>query len=270
MRYLKLASGLLAVVAVTVLVVGGAGFSQVSAERGLQVAVVSDDEALIGYDTPNKGETVTDGDTVTLVEVTNRVTSDISVEEVDVSGDEEIQVDTEDYPTDISPGDPAPVKAEITCENTDTEVTDQLEVTVQVSGEAIEAQLYGETRSFELSCEPPIEEQTRVWFSGAGNAKVESSPENPVQITIWKYSNPGQSAENATDSEGELSTETMSVDEGQMILGETNTSRDFTIVAVQIEPDEGQSITYVHHGFNHTSNDLYYPSAGYGDVVEDW
>lgn len=252
MSLLKATSGVLAMLAVSLLVFGGAGFSQVAAERGLQVSVVPDDEALIGYESV-ADETVTDGETDALIEVTNRAPGDISVVDVSVDsqGTGDLSVDVDDYPTEISPGDSETVTAEIGCEEP-TEAT--LAVTVEVSGEGLQAEIYGETRTFELTCEPPPEEQTGVRFTGQGNAKVTESPDNPARVEIWAY--------NASDGLRVANTTSVGID--QPIRPRTDRPRDFTIVAVHFVEED---VTYAHPDYTRTNSTLSTPTAGGAGVA---
>ncbi|MDZ7745789.1 MAG: hypothetical protein U5K28_04425 [Halobacteriales archaeon] len=64
------------------LATGTFGFTSVSADRGVDISVVSDDEAFVGYQSSDK--TVEDGERVKLVNVTNRFSDEISVTDVRV------------------------------------------------------------------------------------------------------------------------------------------------------------------------------------------
>jgi hypothetical protein len=83
MSRLKLLSVALAVAAAAALVTGSAGFSSMSAERGVSVSVVEDDRALVNVEAchtsanPNQGNR-----TPVKVRVTNQLPTDLTVEHV--------------------------------------------------------------------------------------------------------------------------------------------------------------------------------------------
>lgn len=83
MTNLKLLSVALAVAAAAALVTGSAGFSSVTADRGVSISVVEDDEALVNVEAcdtsanPNPGT-----QTPVKVRVTNQLPTDLTVEGV--------------------------------------------------------------------------------------------------------------------------------------------------------------------------------------------
>ncbi|WP_257298012.1 hypothetical protein [Haloarchaeobius sp. FL176] len=83
MTNLKLLSVALAVAAAAALVTGSAGFSSVTADRGVSISVVKDDEALVNVEAcdtsanPNQGT-----QTPVKVRVTNQLSTDLTVEGV--------------------------------------------------------------------------------------------------------------------------------------------------------------------------------------------
>lgn len=54
------------------LTLGSGAFSSARMDRGVDVDVVPDDQALVGYSTPADGETVSEGDEIPLVRIENR------------------------------------------------------------------------------------------------------------------------------------------------------------------------------------------------------
>jgi hypothetical protein len=80
----RAASLLLACLAVSVLVFGSGGFSSVTAERSLSVAVVDTDEAYVGVDATQRGQSGT-----LTVTVTNRFVEPLTVERLVVDGTRE-------------------------------------------------------------------------------------------------------------------------------------------------------------------------------------
>ncbi|MFC4408603.1 hypothetical protein [Haloarchaeobius iranensis] len=83
MTRLKLLSAVLAVAAAAALVTGSAGFSSVSAERGVSVTVVEDDQALVNVEacytsaSPNQGN-----QSPVKVRVTNQLPTALTIEHV--------------------------------------------------------------------------------------------------------------------------------------------------------------------------------------------
>ncbi|WP_256297252.1 hypothetical protein [Haloarchaeobius salinus] len=98
MTRLKLLSAVLAVAAAAALVTGSAGFSSVTAERGVSVSVVEDDQALVNVEAcytsanPNQGT-----QTPVTVRVTNQLPSALTVEHVN-------DVDVTDGQETVAPG----------------------------------------------------------------------------------------------------------------------------------------------------------------------
>ncbi|MFB6112799.1 MAG: hypothetical protein ABEJ58_01695 [Halodesulfurarchaeum sp.] len=246
MRPLRSLSYVLAVLAVLAIVMGGLGFSSVSAERGVQVAVVDDAEAFVGY----QSEDVTDvkeGETIPLVKVTNRFETDVNVTEVVVkSGNpEQIDVDVKSTPSNIDPGESGTIRGRVDqCEwSSSAEIT----ATVTVKGKGIRATLFGEgetvDREFTVTCESPIDS---VEFYGAGNARIYGPAESVwTKIKILEKQS------------GSLEKETLSANTSSSLRSQLNrTPSDYTIVGVGIS---GESGYYVHPAFNTTSCTLESP-----------
>lgn len=249
MGRLKFVSGFLAVLAVSVIVVGGTGFSQMSGERGMQVAVVSDEDAYIGYDTPNENATVTSGDSVTLVEVTNQAEGEIDVEDVTVEGANGIAVELADFPTGIATGTSAGVDATLTCSE---DTTTTLAVTVTMSGDALQAQIFGDTRTFVITCEPPAPTVTDVWFTGEGNAFIYPQGQM-VETRVLGYNNGNITYDQTT-----------TINTSKSVRADIGSTDAATIVAVYI-PEDG--VTYYHPGYDYASGTLTSSSAGDGIPV---
>ena len=85
MSSLKGLSIALAVLAGTGLLLGTFGFSAASAERGVSVAVVDDENAMVGYQASDR--LAPEGQCVDLVTVTNRLPGDVAVTDVTVDAD---------------------------------------------------------------------------------------------------------------------------------------------------------------------------------------
>lgn len=154
------------------LTLGSGAFSSANMDRGINVDVVSDDEALVGYESSDI--TVTGDETVVLVEVHNQFNEDVDLSIADV----EVTVDRDEGDPDVtaidtaekafSTGESGEIRGDIVCRG---DGTAEVEVAVAVEGTGVRAELYGgrETRSFEITCAPEIESVT---FAGNGNAFV--------------------------------------------------------------------------------------------------
>lgn len=93
MTSLKLLSVGLALVAVTALTVGSAGFSSMSVDRSVSVNVVDDDEAYVGVEACNTSES--SNVTEVTVRVTNRFSTSLTV----------VRIDGENVSTTVASGD---------------------------------------------------------------------------------------------------------------------------------------------------------------------
>jgi uncharacterized repeat protein (TIGR01451 family) len=83
MTNLKLLSVVLAVAAAAALVTGSAGFSSVTADRGVSVSVVEDDQALVNVEACYTANSSNPGNqTPVTVRVTNQLPTDLTVESV--------------------------------------------------------------------------------------------------------------------------------------------------------------------------------------------
>lgn len=156
MSKLKVASVALLVVASTGLLFGSMGFSSVAADRGVSVAVADDDSALVGYDTDD--QTVTGDERLTLVTVTNRLSSSASVTNVTATtADDAVRVSDVSKPT-IGTGEKGLVDAAVHCEQG---ATTTVTVSVTVEADGVTAAISGDTttRSFTVSC-ADLETQT--------------------------------------------------------------------------------------------------------------
>jgi hypothetical protein len=155
------------VAAAALLAVGTGGFSAMAADRGVEVAVVDDSEAFVGYDptcdddgdlsvtVTNRFDRAVDGGSVTVDGVTGQVGS------LSSGGDSTVEFDSGEF----EPGDP---------------------VTVEVSSAGLSATLYRSVPDDCVAAAPDIE---GVRFNGAasGNAKVQLSDDGsgPLEIAYW-------------------------------------------------------------------------------------
>jgi hypothetical protein len=156
MRTLSLA---LLLVASAGLVVGSSGFTNASADRSVSVQVVDDDHAFVGYDHQAHDQTVESGDEVTLVTVENRFDHDVHVTDVVIEDGDGLVTITK-TPGDIGSGDSGNIRGTVEC---DSDQSTDIALTVTVTGEAVTAQLFGdtETREFTITCHAPTTSSTQ-------------------------------------------------------------------------------------------------------------
>lgn len=250
MGNLKVASGVLALLAVALLVVGGAGFSQVSAERGVNIAVVNDSSAFVGYET--SGKTVYAGQQTTLVTITNRLDQDIQIQELST---EPTVFDVEDgYQDAIAPGESHAVIATPNCTEKQTV---SVIVDVAVVGEGIRAELFGDTpyREFSVTCYP-----WGVYFTGTGNAFV-NTDETEERVRIWVRDDDVHQYSFADHPDNFTSISTHEPLQPSVIPDEGT-----EIVAVEIVG----GATYLHPDFNLTDSTFDSPTdGGRGEIVTE-
>ena len=189
--------------------VGTGAFSSAQVERGVNVNVVEDDRALVGYTSPSDLTVPDDADddgTLTLVTVQNQFAQNISkveatavdVAEVDTTTEpadavlsdvkainkaEGTRQDTEDPEHELDPGDEAVIKATPTSHLT-AETGYDVEVTVRVEGTGVTAEIFGdtETRRFTVKRTEPAEIES-VTFTNRG-ANV-SGASGEYMIDFW-------------------------------------------------------------------------------------
>lgn len=228
----KTLSLVLAVIAAIGLLVGSIGFGTVTAERGVNLGVASDDNAYIGYDTTDMA--VTDGDRVEIVTVTNRLHDDVSVTDVSVDA-ESLTFENPSEPT-LAPGEQAPIDGTVDCQ---AGVTETVEVTVSLEGGGVMASIYGDTltREFEVSCERPA---PPARFTGAGNFELLEDPSGETSITYWTTSM-NDTRGDATSTRHALSSFQMNRTLQHQAPGRPG------VVAVYIP---AYDVTYVHPGFD--------------------
>jgi hypothetical protein len=183
-----------------VLVVGSAGFSTITADRGVNVNVVSDDHAYVGYDTePITLRTDVNGSAVAqreLVTVTNRFGGyenklEVVDVEYDVTGHAVSITDGSIVtPEPIDPGERGSIDGEVRCHGTEPAT---VSVTISVEATDVSAELAGdtETREFEVNCLPQDISVTTVEYNGRGSFEIQSEQTGPVQATVWVWEKNG-------------------------------------------------------------------------------
>lgn len=234
MNLRKTLSLVLAVIAVSALLVGSIGFGTAAAERGVSVDVVADDRALIGYDSADMA--VTDGDRVEIVTVTNRLHDDVSVTDVSVDA-ESLTFENPSEPT-LAPGERAPIEGTVDCQ---AGVTETVEVTVSLEGGGVMAAIYGDTvtREFDVTCEQP---DPTAQFRGPGNFQLIDAPDAAVDVTYWTTT--------MNESQGNQTFTKASMDDFQTnrsYQSQAQAPESVGVVAVYVEE---YNTTYLHPGLD--------------------
>ena len=230
--------------------VGTGAFSSAQVERGVEVNVVDDEDAFVGYETPRDGSTVSDGERITLVEVRNRfgANQEIATVGVGIEGGEEAFTEywverksgtddgfgeveqativegspaTEAIETPengFGPGGRERIRAEVGDLDPNSEVTVVVTIIIKgIEGTGVTAQLFGDTRSFTIeggeddtAVEPDVPE-----FAGNGNVFLD--PEDVVVEVLALYEEPSG---NSDDTRIEPSS-------GEPITWDTNEHNQF-------------------------------------------
>jgi len=244
MNTLRTLSLTLAAIAALSLAFGTVGFTSASLERGVSVDVVSDDQAFIGYETTAKSG-VSEGDTIELVEIENRLGQEITVDEVQVSTSEGgFSVEQTSTPGGIGVGENGTVTGEVeTCEDDPT-----VQVTVSVSGTGVYATIFGDTatREFEVECasNPTI---TGVTFVGNGQVKIHADNVDAVNVTYLatEVSNSEGSGTSASPTKGTIDG-SVPTNEKLSRNNDFGVSGEKKLVALRIENEAaGIDVTYV-------------------------
>lgn len=186
MTKLKAVSLGLALLAATGVALGAFGFSSTAADRRVDVAVASDDDALVGYESSDL--TVRNGRETGLVAVENRLTGEVAVTDVDVDA---ATLDAAGVTEPVvGPGERVDVRGTVYCE---PGTTDSVAVSVTLSGPGVTARVSGDTRNrtFEVACTRTVE---AARFDGAGNVDVDAPVVDETSVVYWT----------ATDEDGEF------------------------------------------------------------------
>lgn len=191
MNVLKALAVVLAIAAAGSLVVGTMGFSTVSAERGIGVDIVDDTGALVGYTTEDETD-VLGGDTIGIVDVTNRAGSyDLAVTDVtvDTDPDSSVTIAAIEKPSSIEPGTEGLIEGAVgECRPGETAT---VSVTVTVEGTGFGAKLFGDTdtRQFTIDCASVSADE--VVYFGGGNAEIDRPVDGDLEVTVAAIDGPG-------------------------------------------------------------------------------
>ncbi|WP_152418288.1 hypothetical protein [Halorubrum aidingense] len=170
--------------------VGTGAFSSMEADRGVEVNVVSDDEAFVGYRARDRiVPTDENGDgMIDLVTVENRFPENVNLKITDVDANVSPKNDGDSSPTveiveekrdEFGTGDTDVILGEVDCAGGGG--TSQVEITVTVEATGVVAKLFGDTREFDVSC---IDSVSEVTFRGAGDADA-SAGGRTLEAEAW-------------------------------------------------------------------------------------
>jgi len=158
------------------LLIGSGAFSSAQADRSVNVSVVDDETAFVGYHASDRTVPADKNDdgTVDLVTVENRFGENVKLTIVDVdievSSQNSSEVDIDDIEGEGETfDDSAVIRGAVSCSGNGE--ASRVAVTVTVEASNISAQLFGDTREFEISCIEPV---SGVTFRGAGNADADA------------------------------------------------------------------------------------------------
>jgi hypothetical protein len=186
---------LLAAAAATMLVTGSFGFTSVSAERGVSVNVVEDNQAYIDYHA--KDLSVENGDRVELVTLQNQLGGEVEL--VDYSIDNgPLSIENVSGLDTVSPGSNGTISGTVHCTQ---ETTGTVGVTVKLSGSGVSAEISGETREFDIRCEEPSSdapaqtlEEGDVSFTGSSKVSIDDAL-GTIEIDYWTKKGNGKNAQ---------------------------------------------------------------------------
>jgi len=156
--------------------VGTGAFSSMEAERGVEVNVVNDESAYVGYKEWDKTipADLRDDGTVHLVTVTNRFRNGISIVDVEIDDGTDVLTDVWYDDSSVGTGKEAEITGRVEGLSPDESV--EVEVTVTVEGAGVTAQLFGDTETRRFTIERVDQdislENAEVEFFGAGNAEI--------------------------------------------------------------------------------------------------
>lgn len=186
---------------------GTGAFSSAQVDRGVEVNVVDDESALVGYRSSDKVLS-SDEDEIDLVEIKNRFGDDTEIKIVNI--ETEVEEIKGDGPTlDDDPTYPEEsfahwdgyknITGQVSCGSSAGK--SRFEVTVLVQGSGVQAELFGETetRSFIVECDPSVDDLT-VEFAGNGNVFV--SPDGLELTTKVLHLEPNSDGTRIEPSDG--------------------------------------------------------------------
>jgi hypothetical protein len=175
---------------------GTGAFSSMEAERGVEVNVVDDDVAYVGYSESDKtipSNLKNDG-SLHLVTITNRFSEEIRITDVSIDDDDTGVVADVSYDPVIETGHAEDIVGHVEGLAPDDSV--DVEITVTVEGTGVTAQLFGDTETRRFTIERSDQDvgpvDSEVEYFGNGNAEILRDNEN-LTVDVYLFDkNPGQ------------------------------------------------------------------------------
>ena len=210
MRTLRATSLVLAFLAATGLVLGSFAFSAMSADRGLDVGVVGDDEAYVGYEDVSDGE-IHPTEETPIARYHNRFMLGLDDFRVDVRVIEgTADVDVDDQPDGLDAGDGAYVNVTVHDCQLGEEIT--LALDAEGSGAGVSVSF---TREVTVECVAKEPQIVGVTFNDAANAQFDFETDDgpgassgaagteTAEAVVWQKPTPPNEESDASDLEAE-------------------------------------------------------------------
>jgi hypothetical protein len=234
--------------------VGTGAFSSMEAERGVEVNVVEDDDAYVGYRESDKtvpADLRGDG-ALHLVTVTNRFREAVSIVDVTVGDGADVLAEVSYDGSELGTGEKENITGHV--EGLPPGESVEIEVTVTVEGAGVTAQLFGDTETRQFTIERADQDvalkETEVEFFGGGNAEI-LGDDRTVTVDLHLLD---KGSKAITDIEGKQ------VDTGRNLRAQLSGTGGDGIVGVTLD-----GTTYVHPQWNSGSCGFDSPSnGGYG------
>jgi|GEM_PF-2179910 len=272
MRTLRAASLVLAFLAATSLVLGSFAFSAMSAERGVDVSVVPDGEAFVGYEEVSDGA-IHPGEETPIAIYTNRFMLDLGEFTVTVSvsnGDGDVELTGTEGPDSIEAGEAEPVNVTVDCAEAES-FTLELDAEGSTAGVSVAF-----TREIDLTCVPKEPQIVGVTYNDAANAQFEFETDDgpgasggegdrSAEAVIWQKPTPPKEESDASDLEAQA----VDIDPNDpnlrnILAGGGNSSddedgEDWKVVAIEFP---NQEVAFFHPGWDAGSFDNVETSEG--------
>ncbi|EMA61798.1 hypothetical protein C469_06399 [Halorubrum lipolyticum DSM 21995] len=234
--------------------VGTGAFSSMEAERGVEVNVVNDERAFVGYRSNDRtlpDDANVDDGTVDLVTVTNQFAQKIEIIDATIDDGSEYFGEPNVPEGAFEAGEAKTVTAD---PNLSAEDEVDVAVTVSVEGKGVSAKVFGDsdTRRFQVTQDDGTASLVR--FNGRGTINVGNRSQNgdTVDIDVYRIPN-GSSAEDPSVEE-----ESAEVEAGK------NEGFDGWVVAVGVDGD-----IYQHPSWNADACEFSSSKGGDGVIVDD-
>ncbi|OYR44318.1 hypothetical protein [Halorubrum sp. Ea8] len=233
--------------------VGTGAFSSMEAERGVEVNVVNDERAFVGYRSSDRTlpDDANDDGTVDLVTVENQFAQKIEIVDATIDDGSEYFGEPNVPDGTFEAGESKTVTAD---PNLSAEDEVNVAVTVSVEGAGVSAKVFGDsdTRRFQVTQDDGTASLVR--FNGKGTINVGNQSQNgdTVEIDVYRIPN-GNAAEDPSVEE-----ESADVEAGK------NEGFDGWVVAVGVDGD-----IYQHPGWDAGACEFSGSNSGDGVVVDE-